>query len=287
MTTPRLSFEFFPPKSGMAERRLWKIISQLERYAPDFISITCGAGGSTQEATFETVKRAASQTSLRPAAHLTCVRRSKADVDATARQYWAAGVSDIVALRGDPPGGIDADYTPSPEGYGYGADLVKGLMSLHDFNIYVAAYPERHPESENWDAELDNLKRKIDAGASAAITQFFLNSQHFLTFLERVRAAGINVPIIPGIMLQPNFERLSNMAKTCGVDVPDKLAANFAKLKEDAAGRTELTLELARGWMTDLQAAGVSQFHLYTLNSSKLASRLAAEKSEKPLKLAV
>lgn len=279
MTTPKISFEFFPPKSEIAEKRLWKTMRKLEKLSPDFISITCGAGGTTQDSTFDTVKRVAAETSLRPAAHLTCVDTSKADVDQTALQYWAAGVRDIVALRGDPPGGIDGIYKPSPNGYDYASDLVMGLKRLHDFNIYVAAYPERHPESANWSVELDNLKRKIDAGASAAMTQFFLSSDHFLSFLERVRAAGITVPIIPGIMLQPNFEKLSAMATMCGITVPHELKTRFPGLGDDAAARAELTLDLARGWIDDLQAAGVSHFHLYTLNSAKLASRLAADLS--------
>jgi len=279
MTSPKISFEFFPPKSEAAERRLWKVMRKLEKLSPDFISITCGAGGTTQDSTFETVKRVAAETSLRPAAHLTCVDTSKEDVDETARQYWAAGVRDIVALRGDPPGGIDGIYKPSPEGYGYSSDLVAGLKRLHDFNIFVAAYPERHPESGDWSVELDNLKRKIDAGASAAMTQFFLSSDHFLSFLERVRAAGITVPIIPGVMLQPNFERLSFMAKMCGVAVPEALTESFAKFEDDPAARSELTLDMARGWIEELQSAGVSQFHLYTLNSAKLASRLTTDVS--------
>lgn len=284
--SPKISFEFFPPKSEMAELRLWKTMRKLEKLSPDFISITCGAGGTTQDSTFETVKRVAAETSLRPAAHLTCVDTFKEDVDEIARKYWAAGVRDIVALRGDPPGGIDGVYTPSTGGYGYASDLVAGLKRLHDFNIYVAAYPERHPESGNWSVELDNLKRKIDAGASAAVTQFFLSSDHFLSYLDRVRAAGITVPIIPGIMLQPNFEKLSAMAKMCGVTVPDTLAESFTKLENDVAARTDLTLNLARGWIDDLQAAGVSQFHLYTLNSAKLASRLAMDMSYTPLAMA-
>ncbi|MEE9347392.1 MAG: methylenetetrahydrofolate reductase [NAD(P)H] [Robiginitomaculum sp.] len=274
-THTHLSFEFFPPKTDKGAKRLWNCVKALSPYAPKFVSVTYGAGGSTRERTHEAVARIASDTPLSTAAHLTCVGSPRDEIDTIADAYWNAGVHHIVALRGDPPAGIDAAYAPTKGGYAYSCDLVAGLKALHDFEVSVSAYPERHPESPSWDIEIDNLKRKVDLGADRAITQFFFKSETFIKFLERARAAGITIPIVPGIMLQPKFSGLARMSKMCGVDVPDDIAAQFTPLENDEAGRKALTTALALEQITVLKTAGVNDFHLYTLNRSDIASEIA------------
>ena len=267
----QLSFEFFPPKSEKMENTLWDSIQKLEGLNPDFVSVTYGAGGSTRERTHRTVVKMANETQLKPAAHLTCVGSPIAEIEEIARDYWENGVRHIVALRGDPPEGIGEQYTPTPGGYAHSNDLVAGLKSIADFEISVSAYPERHPESPDWGTEIDNLKRKVDAGATRAITQFFYEPDTYLRYLDRVRGAGIDIPIVPGLMLQPNFKGLKRMSDMCGVRVPDWYAQLFEGLEDDAATRQALTASLASELSAQLLDRGVRQFHLYTLNRAELA----------------
>ena len=266
-----VSFEFFPPKSEKMEKSLWDSIHKLEVLEPDFVSVTYGAGGSTRERTHRTVTRMVTETNLNPAAHLTCVEAHKNEIDEIARDYWDNGVRHIVALRGDPPTGIGQAYTPFNGGYAYGSDLVAGLKKVADFEVSVSAYPERHPESTNWDTEIDNLKRKIDAGASRAITQFFFSPDVFIRFLDRTQDAGIEIPIVPGLMLQPNFKGLKRMSDMCGIDVPSWYADLFEGLEDDPQSRQLLTASLVTELTAELYDRGVRHFHLYTLNRAELA----------------
>ncbi len=266
-----VSFEFFPPKNETMETTLWESIRKLEALNPDFVSVTYGAGGSTRERTHRTVTRMVSETSLKPAAHLTCVGSDMSEIDEIAKDYWEHGVRHIVALRGDPPEGIGERYEPHKGGYAYGYDLVEGLKKVADFEVSVSAYPELHPESGTWEAEIDNLKRKVDAGATRAITQFFFSPDTFMRFLDRVLDAGIDIPIVPGLMLQPNFKGLNRMSKMCGVDVPHWYADLFEGLDDDAETRQLLTASLASELTAELHDRGVRHFHLYTLNRAELA----------------
>ncbi|MFI5021366.1 MAG: methylenetetrahydrofolate reductase [Alphaproteobacteria bacterium] len=266
----RVSFEFFPPKSEEMERQLWHAVERLEPLQPRFVSVTYGAGGSTRERTHATVRRIRNETSLEPAAHLTCVGSTQAEVDAVARDYWAAGIRHVVALRGDPPAG-EAGYRPHPGGYPFAVDLVRGLKRIADFDISVAAYPEVHPEAASPEADLDNLKRKIDAGASRAITQFFFEADVFLRFVERCRKAGISLPIVPGILPVTNFARVVQFAKTCGAGIPAWLAALFETLDDDPGTRQLVAATVAAEQCRELYANGVNEFHFYTLNRADLA----------------
>lgn len=266
-----VSFEFFPPKNEKMENTLWESIKKLEGLNPDFVSVTYGAGGSTRERTHRTVTRMVQETSLRPAAHLTCVGSSQETIKEIADDYWKNGVRHIVALRGDPPEGISEKYVPTDGGFAYSSDLVAGLKSYHDFEVSVSAYPERHPESSTWDTEIDNLKKKIDAGATRAITQFFFSPDTFMRFLDRTLDAGIDIPIVPGLMLQPNFKGLKRMSDMCGVEVPNWYADLFDGLDDDAATRELLTASLASELTAELHDRGVRHFHLYTLNRAGLA----------------
>ena len=266
-----VSFEFFPPKNEKMEETLWDSIQKLEALNPDFVSVTYGAGGSTRERTHRTVTRMVKETSLKPAAHLTCVGSRQDEIKEIADDYWNNGVKHIVALRGDPPTGIDDKYTPTEGGFAYSSDLVAGLKSYHDFEVSVSAYPELHPESTNWSVEIDNLKKKVDAGASRAITQFFFSPDTFLHFQDRVLDAGIDIPIVPGLMLQPNFKGLKKMAGMCGVEVPGWYANLFDGLDKDAETRQLLTASLASELTAELFDKGVRHFHLYTLNRAELA----------------
>lgn len=267
----KVSFEFFPPKNKKTEETLWDCITKLEPLAPDFVSVTYGAGGSTRERTHRTVTRIAEETALTPASHLTCVGAKREDIDAIADDYWAAGIRHIVALRGDAPDGIDKTYTPHQGGYAYGSDLVAGLKARHDFEISVAAYPDRHPESGNWSAEIDNLKRKVDAGASRAITQFFFSAETFLRYQDRIADAGIDITLVPGLMMQPNFAGLQRMSTMCGVTVPDWYAELFEGLDADTNARQLLTAALTSELTAQLYDEGVNHFHLYTLNRPDIA----------------
>jgi len=267
----RVSYEFFPPKSGKMEDRLWAAIQKLETLNPDFVSVTYGAGGSTRERTHNAVTRMVRETSFKPAAHLTCVGSSRAEVNEIVQDYWDVGVRHIVALRGDPQNGITAKYEPTEHGYAYASDLVAGIKEIGDFEVTVGGYPELHPESGNWRNEIDNLKRKVDAGASRVITQFFFSPDVFWRYQDRVLDAGIDIPIIPGLMLQPNFKGLAKMSKMCGVSVPDWYAELFDGLDDEPQTRELLTATLAAELTAELHDRDVRDFHLYTLNKAELA----------------
>ncbi len=274
-TDVTVSFEFFPPKTGAAENRLWAAIEKLEPFSPDFVSVTYGAGGSTRERTHRTVERMARETSFTPAAHLTCVDASRAEIDAIAQDYWDAGIRHIVALRGDPTEGIGERYMPHPDGYDYASDLVAGLKNIADFEVSVSAYPELHPESGDWRAEIDNLKRKIDAGATRAITQFFFSPDIFWQFQDRVLDTGLDIPIVPGLMLQPNIKGLQRMSSLCGVAVPDWYVELFDGLDNDPLTRDMLTASLMSELTAELYDRGVRHYHLYTLNRAEIAGAVA------------
>ena len=268
-----VSFEFFPPKSDKMADRLWDEIKRLEPLGPRFVSVTYGAGGSTRDRTHAIVERLSQETSLDPAAHLTCVGATRDEVDEVARSYWEAGVRHIVALRGDPPGG-ERDYTPHPGGYAYAADLVAGLKRVANFEISVAAYPEIHPEALSAAADIDNLKRKIDAGACRAITQFFFDPDCYFRFVDRARAAGIEAPIVPGILPVVNLERTVEFAERCGAAVPAWLHALFSDLGDDPDTRNLVAAVAAAEQCRQLHARGVRQFHFYTLNRADLTSAI-------------
>lgn len=264
-----VSFEFFPPKTEEMEATLWNSIQRLAPLGPRFVSVTYGAGGSTRERTHATVTRIRKETSLEPAAHLTCVGASRDEVDAIARRYWEDGVRHIVALRGDPPE-KDAAYRPHPGGYAYASDLVNGLKKVADFEISVAAYPETHPGAASPEADLDNLKRKIDAGAARAITQYFFDPSVYLRFLDRARAAGITVPIVPGILPVTNFKRLIQFSANCGAAVPGWLGRMFDGLDNDPETARLVAAALAADQCRKLHDNGVNQFHFYTVNRADL-----------------
>lgn len=274
LAAPKLSFEFFPPKNAKLEADLWACIRRLEPLAPRFVSVTYGAGGSTRARTHETVARLGRETSLTPAAHLTCVGATREEVDEVARTYWQAGVRHIVALRGDPPAGA-ATYEPHPGGYAQAEDMVRGLRRIAPFDISVGAYPEVHPAALSPDADLDFLKRKIDAGANRAITQYFFDADVYLRFLDRCHAAGITVPIVPGIMPVTNFASVKRFSAMCGASVPDWLARLFDGLEEDEATRRLVAATVAAEQVRILQANGVDEFHFYTLNRPDLTYAIA------------
>ncbi|MBB3898338.1 methylenetetrahydrofolate reductase [NAD(P)H] [Roseococcus suduntuyensis] len=274
MPAPKLSFEFFPPKNEKLEADLWACIRRLEPLGPRFVSVTYGAGGSTRSRTHDTVARLARETSLTPAAHLTCVGATQDEVNEVAREYLAAGVRHIVALRGDPPTGASR-YEPHPGGYAQAEDLVRGLRRIGDFDISVGAYPETHPAALNADADLDFLKRKIDAGANRAITQYFFDTDIYLRFLDRCHAAGITVPIVPGIMPVTNFASVKRFSAMCGASVPDWLGKLFEGLDEDESTRRMVAATVAAEQVRILQANGVDEFHFYTLNRPDLTYAIA------------
>ncbi len=265
----RVSFEFFPPKTASMEAALWAAIERLATLKPAYVSVTYGAGGSTRERTHATLVRIREDTDLEPAAHLTCVDATRAEVDAIARRYWRSGIRHVVALRGDPPEGTDR-YRPHPQGYAYAADLVAGLKRVADFEITVAAYPETHPEAPSAAFDIDNLRRKIDAGAGRAITQFFFDVDLYFRFLDRVRAAGIAVPIVPGILPVTNFARVTGFAKRCGASVPGWMAELFEGLDEEPETRRLVAASMVAEQCRALYAGGVKEFHFYTLNRAEL-----------------
>ncbi len=266
------SFEIFPPKSPALVERLWAEIRRLEGLAPRFVSVTYGAGGSTRDHTFSLVKQIRATTALDPAAHLTCVGATREETDSIAQAYWHAGIRHLVALRGDPPGG--GRYHLHPGGYAYASDLVAGLKKIADFEITVAAYPEGHPEAVSAENDLDTLKRKFDAGADRAITQFFFDAECYLRFLDRARAAGIDKPIIPGILPITNFARTQTMAQRCGASIPSWLVSLFDGLKDDADTRQLVAAVAAAELCRQLQARGVRHFHFYTLNRAELTTAI-------------
>jgi methylenetetrahydrofolate reductase (NADPH) len=265
-----VSFEFFPPKTAKMEEALWQCIERLQPLRPEFVSVTYGAGGSTRERTHATVARLVRETTLKPAAHLTCVNATTSEVDAVARAYWDAGVRHIVALRGDPPEGVGARYEPHPGGYANAAALVEGLKRIAPFEVSVAGYPEKHPESTSIEADIDNLRAKVDAGADRIITQFGFDNEHFLRFLERVRAAGIWVPVIPGIVPIHNFKQVAGFATRAGATVPAWVARRFEGLEGDSATTHLVAAAVATEQVMDLVDEGISKFHFYTLNRADL-----------------
>ena len=266
----RVSFEFFPPKTAEMEKTLWEAIARLAPLRPNFVSVTYGAGGSTRERTHATVKRIIAETMLTPAAHLTCVAATRPEVDAVIEAYAQAGVRHIVALRGDPIGGIGERFAPHPSGYRNAADLVGGIKRIADIEVSVSAYPEKHPDSADVAADIDMLKAKVDAGASRAITQFFFENSLYFRYLDRVRKSGINIPVVPGILPVQNFTQTKNFAARTGASVPDWLAHRFDGLDNDPTTRKLIAAAVAAEQVLDLVDQGVTDFHFYTMNRAEL-----------------
>jgi methylenetetrahydrofolate reductase (NADPH) len=266
----RVSFEFFPPKTAEMEKTLWEAIARLAPLRPNFVSVTYGAGGSTRERTHATVKRIIAETMLTPAAHLTCVAATRPEVDAVIEAYAQAGVRHIVALRGDPIGGVGQQFAPHPGGYRNAADLVSGIKRIADIEVSVSAYPEKHPDSADVAADIDMLKAKVDAGASRAITQFFFENSLYFRYLDHVRKSGIDIPIVPGILPVQNFTQTKNFAARTGASVPDWLAHRFDGLDNDPTTRKLIAAAVAAEQVLDLVDQGVTDFHFYTMNRAEL-----------------
>jgi methylenetetrahydrofolate reductase (NADPH) len=277
-----VSFEFFPPKTEAMERTLWDSIERLAPLEPNFVSVTYGAGGSTRERTHATIVRLLRETALKPAAHLTCVAATCEEVDSVARAYWDAGVRHVVALRGDPPDGVGARYEPHPGGYAYADELIGALKRIGDFEISVAAFPEKHVESASFVQDLDVLARKVDSGASRAITQFFFDNDLYFRFVDRVRARGIEIPIVPGILPVQNFQQARRFAEKAGAAVPDWLARRFDGLDEDVATRKLVAAAVATEQVLGLAAQGVSDFHFYTMNRAELVYAICHQLGMRP-----
>ncbi|HTN62199.1 MAG TPA: methylenetetrahydrofolate reductase [NAD(P)H] [Devosia sp.] len=270
---PAVSFEFFPPKTDAAAAQLWATVEKLAECSPSFVSVTYGAGGTTREGTLAAVARIASETDLGVAAHLTCAGASKSDIAGVAGEFWSAGVRHIVALRGD--GGVPGSrFVPHPEGYRNAAELVAGLRALAPFEISVAAYPEKHPDAASTEADLDNLKRKLDAGATRALTQFFFNADTFLRFRDRAVAAGIHAPIVPGILPVTNFAQTRKFSEACGAELPEWMAQLFSGLDQHPEPRQLVATTIAADLCRQLQAEGVHDFHFYTLNRPEIAQAI-------------
>jgi methylenetetrahydrofolate reductase (NADPH) len=265
-----VSFEFFPPRTEKMEERLWDSVQTLAPLAPRFVSVTYGAGGTTRERTHNTVVRIARETELTAAAHLTCVEASRGEVDEVARAYWDAGIRHVVALRGDPPT-PGQPFSPHPQGYRNAAELVAGLKAVAPFEISVAAYPETHPNSATKAADLDNLKRKLDAGADRAITQFFFSPECFFRFRDEAAAAGIDAELVPGILPVSNVAQTRTFAAACGASIPAWMDALFEGLDNLPAARQLVAATVAAELCGQLYAGGVRQFHFYTLNRAELA----------------
>ncbi len=265
-----VSLEFFPPKTPAMEETLWKSIRRLEPMCPDFVSVTYGAGGSTRERTHNTVSRIVNETKLKPAAHLTCVDATTDEVDQVAKDYWEAGVRHIVALRGDPAAGVGERYEAAPGGYSNAAELTAGLKKIAPFEISVAGYPEMHPESGSEQVDLDNLKAKVDAGADRIITQFVFDQDLYLRYLEKVRAAGIWIPVIPGIIPIHHFPQIANFSKRTGASIPAWLARRFEGLDDDPKTTHLVAAAMATEQVMQLADNGVKQIHFYTLNRANL-----------------
>ena len=281
-----VSFEFFPPKTEKMEHQLWESIKRLAPLAPEFVSVTYGAGGSTRERTHTTVARIVNETALRPAAHLTCVNATKEEVDEVARAYWDAGIRHIVALRGDPPEGAGTKYQPHPGGYQSTSDLVAGLKKIAGFEVSVGGYPEKHPESLTLAADIEHLKAKVDAGADRVITQFGFDNAHYLRFLERARAAGIWIPIIPGLVPIHNFRQVAGFAVRAGATVPAWLARRFEGLEDDVQTTHLVAASVATEQALDLVDEGVRHFHFYSLNRADLVYAICHLLGLRPLRVA-
>lgn len=268
--TPRVSFEFFPPKSEALEMQLWESIRKLEPLEPSFVSVTYGAGGSTRDRTHRTVSRIVKETALKPAAHLTVVGASRGEVDQVLRDYWNAGVRHIVALRGDPPGGVNEAFEPHPEGYANAAALVEGARRVGAFDVSVAVHPEKHPASATWTHDVENFKQKLAAGATRGISQFFFDGDVFLRFRDRLAKAGVTAPVVPGIMPVTNVKGLKRMADGCGAKIPDWMIRLFEGLDDDPDTRRLVAAATTAQLCAQLAAEGVDEFHFYTLNRADL-----------------
>ena len=278
----KVSFEFFPPRSLSAERQLWQEVRRLELLGPHFVSVTYGAGGSTRHRTHEMVARIAAQSSLRPAAHLTCVGSTDAEITQIAEDYWQAGVRHIVALRGDQP--LAGAQT---NGFQYASELVSRLKQVAPFEISVAAFPERHPENNCWQQEIDTMKRKVDAGADRAITQFFFDNDLFEAYVERIRAAGIDIPIIPGLLPVQNFAKLTGFAERCQASIPAWMHNAFDGLADDPDTHKYVAAAIAAEQAFDLIERGVDRFHFYTLNQAELTFAVCHMMGVRPRKLSL
>jgi len=265
-----VSFEFFPPKTEKMEQNLWRSIERLAPLQPKFVSVTYGAGGSTRERTHQTIARILKETDLVPAAHLTCVDASREEVDEVVRQYRDTGVKHFVALRGDSQSGVGEAYIPRADGYRNAVELVAGLKAIDDFEISVAAYPEKHPESSDFATDIDLLKRKVDNGATRAITQFFFENDVFERYVERARRAGIYIPIVPGIAPIHDFTKIARFAGACGASIPSWMAERFEGLEEDEMTRSHVAAALCAEQVLDLKQRGFSDFHFYTMNRADL-----------------
>ncbi len=270
LSSVNVSFEFFPPKTKEMEEGLWESVSRLAPLDPNFVSVTYGAGGSTRERTHATVARIVRETQMKPAAHLTCVGAARGEINEVIRDYHAAGVRHIVALRGDPPSGIDQPYAPHPQGYQTTADLITGIKAIGDFEVSVSAYPEKHPQSPNLLHDIEILKRKVDAGADRAITQFFFDNSVYFRFLDVAAAAGINIPILPGIVPVQNFKQTANFARRAGSSVPAWLADRFDGLDDDPVTRRLVAAAVCAEQVIDLIDRGVTDLHFYTMNKADL-----------------
>jgi methylenetetrahydrofolate reductase (NADPH) len=278
-----ISFEFFPPKTEKMEETLWDAVQTLAPLAPRFVSVTYGAGGSTRERTHHTVARIAKETKVPAAAHLTCVEASKSEIAEIAEAYWEAGVRHIVALRGDPPV-AGTTFEPHPQGYAGAADLVAGLRAIKPFEISVAAYPETHPEAQSSQSDLDNLKAKLDAGASRAITQFFFSPDAYFRFRDKAAAAGIDAEITPGILPVSNFAQTRKIAGMCGAVIPDWMGRLFEGLDDHPAARQLVAATVSAELCRRLYAGGVRHFHFYTLNRAELSYAICHLLGSRPLK---
>jgi methylenetetrahydrofolate reductase (NADPH) len=267
----KVSFEFFPPKTDEMEHRLWDTITRLEPLAPSYVSVTYGAGGSTRERTARTVGRILRESALRPAAHMTCVDATREQVDEVVREFAAMGVTRFVALRGDPAAGVGEAYAPHPNGYSNGAELAAAIRRIGDFDVSVSAYPEKHPESADFATDIDMLKRKVDSGATRAITQFFFDNDVYERYVERVRRAGIYIPIVPGVLPIHNFAQVANFSARCGTHVPGWLAERFEGLDRDPQTHALVASAVAAEQVQDLVERGIGEFHFYTMNRADLA----------------
>ncbi|TVR11567.1 MAG: methylenetetrahydrofolate reductase [NAD(P)H] [Salinarimonadaceae bacterium] len=284
-----VSFEFFPPKSAEMEATLWSSIERLAPLGPTFVSVTYGAGGSTRERTHATLTRLVRETALKPAAHLTCVAATREEVDEVVEGYRDIGVRHIVALRGDPVAGPGTPYAPHPGGYATSWDLIAGIREIGDFEISVSAYPEKHPDAASLDADIDALQRKVDAGATRAITQFFFDNDVFFRFLDKVQARGIDIPIVPGIVPVQNFKQTAGFAARTGASVPAWLAARFEGLDDDVQTRKLVAAAVAAEQVIDLIDRGVEDFHFYTMNRADLVyavCHLLGMRADRPLQRA-
>jgi methylenetetrahydrofolate reductase (NADPH) len=265
-----VSFEFFPPKAGEAEVGFWQTLRKLEPMHPKFVSVTYGAGGTTQDRTLETVRRIVAETSLSPAAHLTCVGASQEEVNDVVRKFWEAGVRHILALRGDPPGGVGTRFVPHPQGYRNAADLVRGIRDIADFQVSVSAYPEKHPESVSIEEDLAFLADKADHGATHAVSQFFFHNAFFLRLRDRIAARGIKIKLLPGILPVTNFAKVQEFAAKCGAHIPPEMISRFTGLDKEPETRNLVAAMVAAEQVQALEREGVDAFHFYTLNRADL-----------------